>query len=127
MVVTFFIAVSTVVVRWRATKACCPPNEPPIEIPAASRPNESLVVETGRQECVQSIVDTRKIATHVWPAIHAAGLKAIAKFQARRRDVGFVFGSSELHNRIGLIDAGREDAAGSVIFEASTDQVHAVS
>ena len=98
-----------------------------VEMPAAMRPHEGLVVEAGRDQAVCEIVDGAEIEAGAGPAIDAVCREALIQLDSRGLEIGQAPGpGADLHQRVGLFGAGGQDAARAVVFEAPPHQVHAV-
>ncbi len=96
-------------------------------LPEPRRPHESLVVEAGREKRREQAVDRQDIEAERRPAVLARGVETVVKLDRRGARVGLAPGAgAQLDEGVGLLRAGRHDAARPVIFERAADQAHAV-
>ena len=95
--------------------------------PPGARPHEGLVVEAGRQQRAEEVVDPAQVELDRGPAILAARDEAIEELDLGGPDVGLGAGAlAELDQGVGLLRPGRDDAARAMILEAPPDQMDAV-
>ena len=95
--------------------------------PPALWPHEGLVVKACREKRAEQVVQRPEVEAHRWPAVLTRGAEALV--QLDRRGPGVRLGepaAPQLHERVGLLGAGREDAARAMVLEAAPDQMHAV-
>ena len=110
----------------RSSKARHPADEPSVEVPPAGRPHERLVVEPGREQRRQPVVDRPQVEADARPAVDAACAQAVPEQEGRRPCVGLVVVAIELHDGVGLLGPGGDDPPRAVVLEAAADQTHAV-
>ena len=101
-------------------------HQPPVEVPAAGKSHECLVVEPGREQPGQSVADGAQVEADARPAVDAACAQAFPERKGRRPDVGLVVVAVELHDGVGLLGAGRDDPPRAVVLEAAPDQPHPI-
>ena len=69
----------------------------------------------------------RRVARERRPAVLADGFEPVVKLDRRGAEIGrAALGPPDLHERVGLLGAGRKDPARAVIFEGAADEVDAV-
>lgn len=98
-------------------------------VPDGPRPHEGLVPEAGGEQPGEPVVDRADIEAERGPPVLALGPEPVPDLLHRRPRVGLeTFGAAALgaEKRVGLLGPCRDDAAGTVILEASADQVDAV-
>ena len=104
-----------------------PPDRSLVEMPAAMRPHERLVVEACRNQPVGDIDDGSGIEPDAGPAVHAGRSQSLVKLDPGGLQVGHApIPGLELHQRIRLLGARGQNSPRPVVLEAATDQVHAV-
>ncbi len=96
--------------------------------PAGARPHESLVVEAGRKQRRQEIVEAAHVEVEARPAVLGFRAEAVVQLdlggaEIRRRARGIAAHGDECAR---LLGAGRQDAARPVVLERPPDQVDAV-
>ena len=101
-------------------------HEPPVEVPAAGRSHERLVVEPGREQPREPVGDRARVEADARPAVDAARAQTLPEREGRRPGVGLVVFAVELHDGVGLLGPGRDDPARAVVLEAAADQAHPV-
>ncbi len=93
-----------------------------------ARPHEGLVVEPGREERRQQVVDRADVEAAGRPAVLARGHEPVVELDLRgaqvRRHPGLVPRHGD--ERVGLVGAGRQDAARAVVFERPAEKMNAV-
>ena len=95
--------------------------------PPALRPHEGLVVKACREKRREYAVERPKVEPDGWPAVLARGAEALVQLDHRRARVRLGEPPlAQLHQRIGFLGAGAEDAARAMVLEAASDQVDAV-
>ncbi len=97
-------------------------------VPEGARPHEGLVVEAGREQRAEPVVDRADIEGQRRPAVLAGRVEAVAQFLDRGTGVrleaaGAAAGADQ---GIGLVGAGRDHAAGAVVLERTAHEVDAV-
>src|ERR1019366_8090616 len=98
--------------------------EPP---PRRRRPHECLVVEAGREEAPQRVVDCTDVEAHGGPAVLACRRKSLVQLEGGCTYVRLASRAApELHQRVRFLGTSADDAAGAVVLEAAPDQMHAV-
>ena len=93
-----------------------------------ARTHEGLVVEPGREERRQQVVDRADVEAAGRPAVLARGHEPVVEFDLRgpqvRRHPGLVARHGD--ERVRLIGAGRQDAARAMVLERPSEEMHAV-
>ena len=103
------------------------PDPPLVHRPPAARPHERLVVEAGRHQAREQARQRHPVALGSGKAVHAGRGEICVQLDFGRPCVrNRTRTLLQLYQRVGLLDAGRHDAARTVVFPAATDQVHAV-
>ena len=95
--------------------------------PPALRPHEGLVVEARREQRAKDAIQRPQVEADGWPAVLARGGQAFVQLDLGRARVRLgARAAAQLHERVGLLGAGAEDATRAVILEAAPDQMDAV-
>ena len=99
-----------------------------VEHPVAGRAHEGLVVEPGRQEGRQKVIDGAQIMAQRGPAVLRERFEAFIDFKLCGAHIGLGEGgiAAHLHERRRVLRAGAENAARAVILEAAGDEMDAV-
>ena len=97
-------------------------------VPEGFRPHEGLVVEPGREQHVEPIIDRAEVEFQRWPAVLALGVQAGMDLLDGGAGVwleaaGTAAGADQ---GVGFLGTGGQDAARAVVFEAAAHEVHAV-
>ena len=96
-------------------------------LPGRFRPHERLVVEAGGKERREHVVESAEVATERGPMVLALCLKAVTELDLGGAQIGGeARARSHRHEGIGFIGTRRHDAARAVIFERTSDEMHAV-
>ena len=97
-------------------------DDPLVSHPQAGRPHERLVVEAGGEKRREPLGDGAGIEIDARPAVDAGRPQPVVEIDDGGRQVGLGVGAGfQLHQGVGLLDAGGEDAARAVILEAAAD------
>ena len=95
--------------------------------PRARRRHEGLVIETGREQRREQIVERPHVQTERGPAVLARRDEPVVKLDHGGARVGLgARPVAHAHQRVRLLRSGGENAAWAVIFEAAADEVHPV-
>ncbi len=93
-------------------------NDALVSHPGAGRPHERLVVEPGGHERREPLGHRTQVVVHARPAIDAFGAQPVIKLDHGGGDIGLRAGArSQLDQRVGLLDTGRDDTARAMVFE----------
>ncbi len=93
-----------------------------------ARTHEGLVVEARGEERRQEVVHGADVEAPRRPAVLARGDEALVELHLGHAQVRRLAGAVARHGaeRVGLLGAGGQKAAGAVILEGAADEVHAV-
>ena len=96
--------------------------------PEPARAHEGLVVEAGREQRREQVVDGADIERERRPAVLADRRQTLKEFHLRSAQVWRVAPAAAVHGdeRVRLLGAGRQDAARPMIFVRAADKMHAV-
>ena len=108
------------------TESRHPAHQRSVEVPPAGQPHERLVVETGRKQWRQPVVDRTRVESDTRPAVDAAGTQTLPEREGRSSDVRLVVFAIELHDGVGLLRPGGDDPPRAVVLEAAPYQAHPV-
>ena len=96
-------------------------------LPEGFRPHEGLVVEAGRQEGGEQIVDRQQVMAQRAAIVLAERLEPVEQLGDGRPRIRLaISAAAQLDQRVGLFRAGGEDAPRPMVFEAPADQPDAV-
>jgi hypothetical protein len=97
-------------------------------VPEGLRPHEGLVVEAGREQHVEAVVDRADVALERRPAVLARRAETLEDLGDRRPRVGLEAAPAAVgaDERVRLLAAGRQDAARPVVLERAADEMDAV-
>jgi hypothetical protein len=95
-------------------------------VPQGARPHEGLVVEARREQRAETVADRADVEGERGPAVLAPGLEAVAELLDRGAGVGLeaAWAAGGAHQRVRLVGAGGDDAAGPVVLERPAHEVH---
>ena len=116
-----------VALAWRLAHAGGMTDEMLVLHPHGGGPHEGLVVEAGGKNPRRQIVQRADIVFQARPTVLGARREAVHQLHQGRQLVGV--GArilAQLHQRVGLLEAGGENTARAMIFEAAADEVHPV-
>jgi hypothetical protein len=103
------------------------PDDVLVRGPGARGRHERLVIEAGRKQRREQIVERPQVEIERRPAVLARGNEPIVKLRHGGARVGLgARALADPHQRVRLLRPGGEDAARTVIFEAASDDAHAV-
>ena len=92
-------------------------------LPEGFRPHEGLVIEAGRQEGGEQVVDRQQVAAQRTAIVLAEGLQPVEQLRDGRSCVRLAPGAAaQLDQCVGFLRSGGEDAPGPVVFEAPANQ-----
>jgi len=96
-------------------------NDALVEHPPVARPHEGLVVKTRRQKARKDIVDSPHVEIQRRPTILTGRREPVEELDGGGAQVRLLaIGFSQRDERVGLLDAGAEDAAAAMVLEAAS-------
>ncbi len=113
--------------QWRLTETRGGADESLVEHPRACRPHERLVVKARGKKTRENVVDAADIEIQRRPAILTGGRETIEELDLRGAQIRLLaIALAQRGERVGLFDAGSDDASPPVVLEAASHQGDAV-